>query len=179
MLRAAVLIAFVSIMIAGFGEDIVTHLEDFTGSTPQRQTQFVSKPRSGVQTAKSDPDMNEAVVRADSNGQYVADVVINGISVTMLIDTGATSVALSAQTASRLGLMVVPGDYTARVRTAAGVSMVAPVTLSTVRVGDVEVAGVQALVLSDDAGDVNLLGMSYLRRLGSVEQQSGKLILRR
>jgi aspartyl protease family protein len=139
----------------------------------------VSVARSGGQTATSDSEINEAVIRADSNGQYVADVVINGMSVTMLIDTGATNVALSAQTASRLGLLVVPGDFTARVRTAAGISMVAPVTLSTVRVGDVEVAGVQALVLSEGAGDVNLLGMSYLRRLASVEQQSGKLILRR
>ena len=119
----------------------------------------------------------QAEIAADSGGQYAADVEINGQLVRMLVDTGATMVVISYDTALRLGMAPLASDYTARVRTANGVAAVAPVTLREVTVGPVYVGAVQALVADRSAGAVNLLGMSFLKRLASVEQRDGRLVL--
>jgi aspartyl protease family protein len=86
-------------------------------------------------------------------------------------------VVISYETAARLGMAPAASDYTARVRTANGVAAVAPVTLREVTVGPVYVGEVQALVADRSAGAINLLGMSFLKRLASVEQRDGKLVL--
>ncbi len=119
----------------------------------------------------------QAEIAADAGGQYAADVEINGQVVRMLVDTGATMVVISYDTASRLGIAPVAGDYTVHVRTANGVAAVAPVMLREVTVGSVYVGAVQALVADRSAGAINLLGMSFLKRLASVEQRDGKLVL--
>jgi aspartyl protease family protein len=119
----------------------------------------------------------EAQIAADAGGQYAADVEINGQYVRMLVDTGATMVVISYDTASRLGIAPVASDYTVHVRTANGVAAVAPVMLREVTVGPVFVGAVQALVADRSAGAINLLGMSFLKRLASVEQRDGKLVL--
>ena len=65
-----------------------------------------------------------------------------------------------------------------RVRTANGIAAVAPVTLREVTVGSIYMGDVRALVADRSAGDINLLGMSFLQRLAGVEQKSGRLVLR-
>jgi aspartyl protease family protein len=120
----------------------------------------------------------EASISADPRGQYSTDVEIDGQTVRMLVDTGATMVVLSYETASRLGLQVLATDFTARVQTANGVAYVAPITLREVTIGPIYVGDVKALVADRNAGPVNLLGESFLKRLGSVEQRSGQLVLR-
>ena len=93
-------------------------------------------------------------------------------------DTGATFVSLSAETAQRIGLPVNESSYTARMTTANGIARAAPVMLNAVSVGDVYVPAVHGIVMDRQAGSVNLLGMSFLKRLSGVEQKSGQLILR-
>jgi aspartyl protease family protein len=117
-------------------------------------------------------------IAADGGGQYSTEVAINGVLVRMMVDTGATTVAISADTAERIGLPLSDASYTAMVRTANGAARAAPVVLSNVSVGDIYVPTVQAIVLERRAGHVDLLGMSFLKRLSSVEQKAGRLILR-
>ena len=99
--------------------------------------------------------------------------------VRMLVDTGATMVVISYDTASRLGLRPMASDYTQRVRTANGVagggarSFFAPWKSARSIMGDVK-----ALIAAPEAGPINLLGESFLKRLASVEQRSGRLVLR-
>jgi aspartyl protease family protein len=128
--------------------------------------------------APNDGDERSVELPADGGGQYSAEARVNGSPVHMIVDTGATFVSLSADAASRVGVVVSDADYTARVRTANGVARAAPVTLVGVSVGDVYVPEVQALVLDRQAGPINLLGMSFLRRLSAVEQRRNMLILR-
>jgi aspartyl protease family protein len=128
--------------------------------------------------AGNDEDGRKVELVANGGGQYSADATVNGSPVHMIIDTGATLVSLSADAAARVGVFVNDADYTMRVRTANGVARAAPVTLVGVSVGDVYVPEVQALVLERQAGPINLLGMSFLRRLAAVEQRQGMLILR-
>ena len=119
----------------------------------------------------------EALLEADPRGQYAARVLIDGISVPMLIDTGASEVCVSASTAARLGLAPASQRrYT--IKTANGMSTASPTILRSVSLDGLYMNDVEALILAPEAGEVNLLGESFLKRLISVEQRNGTLVLR-
>jgi aspartyl protease family protein len=63
-------------------------------------------------------------------------------------------------------------------QTANGQSTALPTVLRNVSLGGIYVSDVEALILTPEAGEVNLLGESFLRRLVSVEQRNGTLVLR-
>ena len=119
----------------------------------------------------------EALLQADGRGQYAADALVNGLTVRMLVDTGASDVVVSASTAARLGLAPSRGP-TRVIQTANGRSMASPALLGNVSFGGLYMNDVEALILAPGAGEVNLLGASFLKRLVSVEQRDGILILR-
>jgi aspartyl protease family protein len=64
------------------------------------------------------------------------------------------------------------------VRTANGETKAAFVTLEEMEIGDIRVKNVKAFILPDEQLSVNLLGMSFLSRIESVEARSGELLLR-
>jgi aspartyl protease family protein len=119
----------------------------------------------------------EAALEADGRGQYAASVLVNGVPVRMLVDTGASQVCVSASTAARLGLSSSGGRKYA-IKTANGLSTASPTILRTVSLDGLYMNDVEALILTPEAGEVNLLGASFLKRLISVEQRGGMLILR-
>lgn len=119
----------------------------------------------------------EAFLKADGRGQYAAGVLVNGLPVSMLVDTGASQVVVSASTAARLGLAP-SGGHRRMIQTANGVSTATPTVLNHVSLGGLFMSDVEALILAPEAGEVNLLGMSFLKRLVSVEQRGDMLILR-
>jgi aspartyl protease family protein len=118
----------------------------------------------------------EALLEADQHGQYAAEVSVNGSPVRMLIDTGATQVCVSASTARRLGLSP-SGGRTLLIQTANGQSTASPTILRGVSLNGLYMNDVEALILAPEAGEVNLLGASFLKRLVSVEQRINTLIL--
>jgi aspartyl protease family protein len=119
----------------------------------------------------------EKSIAADAGGQYSVDALIGGERVHMLVDTGATMVVISARVADRLGLSPEAGRKW-RVQTANGEAFATEATLPNIDLGTVYMKNVQALIADRRAGDVNLLGASFLKRLTSVESRSGVLILR-
>ena len=127
--------------------------------------------------ARQTSGYREALLEADARGQYGADALVNGAPVRMLVDTGASDVFVSAATAARLGL-VASGGRRRAIQTANGRSTASPVVLSEVSFGGLFMNDVEALILAPEAGDINLLGESFLKRLLSVEQRDGMLILR-
>lgn len=115
-------------------------------------------------------------LKADSRGHFQAQASINGRAVPVMVDTGATSVALRYEDAGALGVRpLMPTDYTVPIATANGTARAARVTLAEVRVGDVRVKNVEALVMPERALGTNLLGMSFIRRLKNVELAGGRL----
>lgn len=115
-------------------------------------------------------------LKADSRGHFQAEAAINGRSVPVMVDTGATSVALRHEDAAMLGVRpLLPSDYTVPIATANGTARAARVTLSEVRIGEVRVKNVEALVMPERALGTNLLGMSFIRRLRNVELAGGRL----
>jgi aspartyl protease family protein len=112
-----------------------------------------------------------------SDGHYHAEVEINGRPVGVLVDTGATVVALTADDADAAGIYVTEKDFTGRIQTANGAARVAPVLLDKVSIGDITVRDVRAVVSEPGALGVSLLGMTFLGQLERVDMRSGKLIL--
>jgi aspartyl protease family protein len=98
------------------------------------------------------------------DGHFWAVAHINGAAVRVLVDTGATAVALTPADATRLGFRPQDLKYAYRVTTAAGGTRAAAVKLSSVSVGGARLAEVDALVVEQGL-DTSLLGMSYLGRL--------------
>jgi aspartyl protease family protein len=123
------------------------------------------------------PIGRQATIAADAGGHFVVDAEINGLTVKAMIDTGATTVALTAATARRLGIVPGGGDYTADVSTANGVVAAAPVALREVRLGAITVRDVRALIIPDNALPANLLGMTFLSRLARFESSGGEFLL--
>jgi len=100
---------------------------------------------------------------ADARGHYAAMGSLNGFPVTFLVDTGATSIAINADEAHRIGLDYRAGQATG-VGTAAGVVPAWHVTFNTVKVGGIVLNQVDGMVVETGL-DVPLLGMSFLNRM--------------
>ncbi len=106
----------------------------------------------------------EVTLIADAAGHFFAEGTINGGSIRFLVDTGASKVFLSAQDARRLGIDYLKGQA-AYSETAGGTIRVYRVKLDTVRIGEVSVSNVDAVVSEKDPMSFALLGMSFLNRM--------------
>lgn len=113
----------------------------------------------------------------DSRGHFITDARMNGRTVEVLVDTGATSVAINKSTARRLGIHLKQSDFKYKVNTANGQIAAASATIDRIKIGRIEVRNVEAAVLDDRALSDTLLGMSFLRNLKSFEVRNGELIL--
>jgi aspartyl protease family protein len=116
-------------------------------------------------------------IRADAHGHFIAPATVNGRSVDVMVDTGASLVALTYEDAQRAGIRVRPSDFTQRVTTANGHAKVAPIRLDAVAIGDVVVRDVGAVVAESGRLETTLLGMTFLSRLARVEISGGRLVL--
>jgi len=108
-----------------------------------------------------------AVVRiaADGMNMYFTHGQINGKSVTFLIDTGASSVAMNAIDAKRLGINYQLHGTSMVTQTASGYANAWHVTLDSVRIGEIELRNIRAAVLEGTHPTEILLGMSFLEKL--------------
>lgn len=117
-------------------------------------------------------------VSADYRGHYHVFPTVDAYRVRMLVDTGASVVALTAEDARALGFDLRPSDYKTAMSTANGIVRGARVNLREVRLGDILVRNVEAVVLPAGALSISLLGTSFLGKLKGYEVQTGKMILR-
>jgi aspartyl protease family protein len=117
-------------------------------------------------------------LRRHPDGHFLATGTINGVSLSLLIDTGASTVVLKPADAERAGIDTARLSFTVPVSTANGTTYAAPVRLKTVAVGPLELRDVEALVAQPGNLNENLLGMSFLKRLRSYEFTGDFLTLR-
>lgn len=104
---------------------------------------------------------NEVVLKRGLDGHYRTEALINGVKVNVLVDTGATGVAISRRIADKLQLESINAI---RTNTANGESIGYMVRLKSVKVGGIEAQNVSAMIAPGLDGDV-LLGMSFLGRM--------------
>ena len=117
-------------------------------------------------------------VRGDRRGHFTVEGEIDGRRLTLLVDTGASIVALTHEDAAAAGIRLFPTDYRSRISTANGAVEAAPVRLREVRVGDILVRDVDAVVMPAGRLGTSLLGMSFLRRLQGFDIAADRLTLR-
>ena len=110
-------------------------------------------------------------------GEFALNVKINGIKAPMVIDTGATSVVLTWETAKAIGLPLDMLEYNVDVETAGGHTKAARLTLDRLAVGHLVEKSIPALVVPRGQMKTNLLGMSFLDRLESWGVQADRLKL--
>ena len=116
-------------------------------------------------------------LKAGAYGHFHARAEINGQPISVMVDTGASIVALSFEDARAIGLYVRDSDFTHRVSTANGFARIAPVTIDRISIGDITVRDVSGAVMEAGKLGTTLLGMSFLSRLQRVDIRSGMLVL--
>lgn len=112
-----------------------------------------------------------------TGGEFALRAKINGVSAPMVIDTGATSVVLTYETAKAAGLPLELLDYDIDVETASGHTRAARLTLDRLAIGKLVERSVPALVVPHGQMKTNLLGMSFLDRMKSWEVHPDRLML--
>jgi len=115
-------------------------------------------------------------IMADTRGMFLTHGSINGRSVHFLVDTGATTVAMSAADAKNLGIRYRLDGEPMQVSTASGLARAWRVTLRSVKLGQLEQKNIEAVVIDGNYPEQILLGMTFLERL-KVTKESGKMTL--
>jgi aspartyl protease family protein len=119
----------------------------------------------------------KVIVQSDALGHFSASFRLNGRQIDAMVDTGATLVAINASTARRIGISLNQSDFRHEVGTANGTTKAALVNVDSLQIGRIALEDVQAVVLDDKALQTNLIGMSFLGRLGKFQAENGKLLL--
>jgi len=120
----------------------------------------------------------EVIISRRLSGEFVVAAKINGAGASLLFDTGASSVVLTADDARRAGINPVGLDYAVEVSTANGSAAAAEVRLQSVTIGTITQKNVRALVAKPGALSQSLLGMTFLEKLKSYGVERGKLVLK-
>jgi aspartyl protease family protein len=150
----------------------------------QRMSLQGEAPAPGAALARSaEPDLRGTTgkrtvrLNADSQGHYTVDARVEGQSMQMLVDTGASIIALTHEDARRINARPRAGDRPRRISTANGVVEAQSVRLTSVRIGSIEVQDVDAVIMPPGALSKNLLGMSFLRRIDSFSVDGNRLTM--
>ncbi len=159
-------------------------------SAPGLLTRFVERPATSEALANDEQDgadvareraagaatTGQVAIKAGRDGHFYVDAEINFRPVRMIVDTGATVIALRQSDAHAAGIRPRRADFDHPVQTANGTAYAAEAELDSVAVREIEVGGVRALILPDDQLSVSLLGGSFLNRLARFEVSDGTLI---
>lgn len=117
-------------------------------------------------------------LRLAPNGHYMTMAEINSARIEVLVDTGASTVALGQRDAQLAGLRPRTLRYDVPVSTANGNVMAAKVKIRRIAIGRVRVENVEGIVLPEGALSGTLLGMSFLSKLDGFAVKDGVLILK-
>ncbi|MGV3552581.1 retropepsin-like aspartic protease family protein [Rhizobium sp.] len=118
-----------------------------------------------------------AILTIGQNGHYQVDASVNGVSIPMMVDTGATTIALSYEDADRLGLNPAGLNFSSTVMTANGPARTAYVTLPEIEVAGIRRTNVAAGIAERGKLGGSLLGMNFLSQLRSFSFSGNEMTL--
>jgi aspartyl protease family protein len=127
-----------------------------------------------VATPAEEPE--ETRLEREGNGHFYTEVIVSGEPVLMLVDTGASTVALTTEDAERIGVEFSRDEFEPIGTGASGAVRGARIILSSVEIDGKEVAAVDGAVV--EGLEISLLGQSYLSKLESVSMSGDTMILR-
>lgn len=125
---------------------------------------------------KAEPRVDTVITRSE-NGHFYVDAEVNGQLVHFVVDTGATSVALTLADAQRVGIPVSPEHFEVVARGASGDVRGQEIKINRIAIDQKEVYDARGLVL-DTGLDVSLLGQSFLSKVGTVLIEGDRMTLR-
>lgn len=164
--------AFVASLLSG-GADPAPEKESPDDQRMIAVSAMEERPEGGSQ----EPSAFDAVeLRRSRDGHFYADVIINGAQVNVLVDTGATGIALTREDARRVGLPISARMDAVIGRGPSGDVHGEHVRLDRIALGNKSAERVPAVVL--DMGHQSLLGQSFLQQFDSVEIKGDKMLLR-
>lgn len=170
-MRQILIFAVLLLGVGGFAARYADQALDAHPATPARAAEPVNEPRAPVSSGRS------LMLDADRQGHFRTEARIDGRRIDFLVDTGASLVALRESDAGKVGIRPMRSDFTASVSTANGQVKAARAKIDRLELGGITVYDVTALVLPDEALNVNLLGVSFLSRLKRYEYAGGRMVL--
>ena len=135
-------------------------------------------PGTAMTVETSTGGLTQVKIRRRLDGHFTAVVEVNGKTISMIVDTGATSIVLTPEDARKAGFDPEKLSYRVPVLTANGRTVAARVRLNEVAIGPLDRTKVEALIARPGALTQSLLGMSFLSRLRSYEFSGDFLTLR-
>jgi aspartyl protease family protein len=117
------------------------------------------------------------VLTMQPDGHYWVEARINGTPARFMIDTGASYVSLTADTARAAGITATPGEAPLEMGTANGTMLVHFGTVDRLDFGTIAARNIDVAISPDNAGEINLIGMNLLSQLGSWRAEGKQLIL--
>ena len=117
-------------------------------------------------------------VAADYRGHYIVHPSVDNYRIKMMVDTGASFVALTSADAQALGIRNDASSRKVMLSTANGTIVGFRTVLREIRLGEIVVRNVDAVVLPERALGMSLLGNSFLSKLLGYEVQTGRMVLR-
>jgi aspartyl protease family protein len=142
--------------------------------TPHRDGGDTPPVSAGGADKPTAPLSNSLTLHAGRDGYVFVEAAVNGTTLRMAFDTGASAVSLTQADAARMG--IAGGlTYSIPFRTANGTTYGAPVTLREIRIGQLEIDDVKAVVMPNLS--FSLLGQTFLSRLDSYQMRDGVLTL--
>ena len=145
------------------------HNREVAATTPTVAAAIAPKPKASF--------ANAAIIDRERDGHYWTRADVDGTAVKFMVDTGASTVAITFRDAQRIGLEPEKLDYKWEIRTAGGIVYGAAVTLDKISIGQVKVDKVEAMILREGL-EQSLLGMTFLGELYSYEFRKSQLIIR-
>ena len=146
-------------------------------AVPEAEASESEPAKSSGTSSGEEPSFTDGIVlEREDNGHFYADVQINGSPIRVLVDTGASGIALSREDARRAGVAVSAGMFEVIGEGANGAVHGEFVKLDRVSLGSATVEDVSAVVL--DEGGLSLLGQSFLSEFDTVEIRGDKMVLR-
>src|SRR5688572_13991981 len=167
---------FIFLLLAGIFGSVLSSGGSNTRSVDEPASERASSRRSYNSSPAPELPSGTVELKREYNGHFYADVDINGSPVRVLVDTGASGIALSRSDAQRVGLAVSAGMFEVVGEGADGAVHGEYVVLDRVSLGSKSAEKVPAVVL--DAGEQSLLGQSFLSKFDSVEIRADTMVLR-
>lgn len=169
-----------SLVLIGGAAAGITTVEHLSQQTQSRAASATTE-RAPAILGRSETEVplaHDLRLSSDRRGHFLADTQVNGMPMAMMVDTGASIVAMRESDARAAGLQVDLSRPPRRLSTANGIAEAHDATIREFRLGPIILHDVEAVVMPDELLGKNLLGMSVLNRLRGFEVRDGALWLR-
>jgi aspartyl protease family protein len=149
-----------------------------TGPSPAPEPAVAERPVPAAKQAQvfEAPEPQDTVLERRSSGHFYVTATVNNTPIDFVVDTGASTVALTQDDAHRLGLNFNPAEFEVIGRSASGDIRGTPVMIDVIDIDGKRVPRVPAAIL--EGLEVSLLGQTYLSRINAVQMNGDRMVLR-